>query len=250
MVKSNGRRIQAIVLLAGLGMVVAASTLSFTGFNLDRSVQAGSEVSASQAVDNCVACHEKRADDPAGLFKKSTHGRTRKTCSSCHGGDGSASDKAGAHSGRFIGEPSSNDVLAMCGACHQTALTAFKTSRHFPEHRGSARVDCVRCHGAHTVGSPTRNFSFASYCAGCHGLEYLPGLPGEIQKTLSMLDDLSDSIRESELKGRALPVEALQRRREIRHSIAEIVHPTDLKTGIQQAADLQERIRSLSQAIK
>jgi hypothetical protein len=197
-----------------------------------------------------VACHEKRRDDPANLFRNSIHGRTRKTCSSCHGGDGSTADKAGAHSGRFIGQPSSNDVLAMCGDCHQTALAAFKTSRHFPEHRGSSRVDCVQCHGAHTVGSPTRNFSFATYCTGCHGLEYLPGLPGEIQKTLVMLDDLTDAIRASESRGRALSSEGSQQRKEIRRSIAEIVHPTDLKGGLQKAADLQERIRGLSQAIR
>jgi len=250
MVKANGRRIRQIVLLAGVGIGVTAWTQSFIAYSLEGDVHAGSGAPVSQAVDNCVACHEKRTDDPASLFKNSTHGRTRKTCSSCHGGDGSASDKATAHSDRFIGEPSSNEVLAMCGACHQTALAAFKTSRHFPEHRGSSRVDCVRCHGAHTVGSPSRSFSFASYCAGCHGLEYLPGLPVEIQKTLSMLDDLSDAIRGSESKGRVLSAEEVQRRKEIRHSIADIVHPTDLKGGLLKAAEVQERIRSLSQAVK
>ena len=250
MVKANGRRIQSIVLLAGIGVGVAASTVSSRAYNVDRSVRARPGAPVSQAVDNCVACHEKRPDDPSNLFKNSTHGRARKTCSSCHGGDGSASDKASAHSGRFIGQPSSNDVLAMCGSCHQTALAAFKTSRHFPEHRGSSRVDCVQCHGAHTVGSPTRNFSFASYCTGCHGLEYLPGLPGEIQTTLSMLDDLSDAIRGSELKGRHLTAEEVQRRKEVRRSIADIVHPTDLKGGLQKALEVQERIRGLSQAMK
>ena len=246
MVKANGRRIQSIALLAG----IAALTISSRAFNLDRRVHARSETPVSQAVDNCVVCHEKRPDDPANLFRNSTHARTRKTCSSCHGGDGSASDKASAHSGRFIGQPSSNDVLAMCGACHQTALAAFKTSRHFPEHRGSSRVDCVQCHGAHTVGSPTRNFSFATYCTGCHGLEYLPGLPSEIQKTLSMLDDLTDAIRASESRGRALSSEGSQLRKEIRRSIADIVHPTDLKGGLQKAAEVQERIRGLNQAIR
>jgi hypothetical protein len=138
----------------------------------------------------------------------------------------------------------------MCGACHQAVLAAFKTSRHFPEHRGSSRVDCVQCHGAHTVGSPSRNFSFANYCTGCHGLEYLPGLPGEIQKTLSMLDDLSDAIRELESKGRSLSAEEARRRKEIRHSIADIVHPTDLKGGQLKAADVQQQIRDLSQSLR
>ncbi len=250
MVKPNGRRIQSIVLLAGVGVGVAASAVSSRAHHADRSVPARSGAPASQAADNCVACHEKRPDDPVNLFKSSTHGRTRKTCSSCHGGDGSASERASAHSGRFIGQPSSNDVLSMCGACHQAALAAFKTSRHFPDHRGSPRVDCVRCHGAHTVGSPSRNFSFANYCTGCHGLEYLPGLPGEIQKTLSMSDDLSDSIRALESNGHPLSADETQQRKEIRRSIAEIVHPTDLKGGLLKAAEVQERIRDLSRIIE
>ena len=65
-----------------------------------------------------------------------------------------------------------------------------------------------------------------------------------------MLDDLSDAIRGSESKGRALSAEEVQRRKEIRHSIADIVHPTDLKGGLLKAAEVQERIRSLSQAVK
>ena len=250
MVKANGRRIQSIVLLAAVGIGVGASAVSSRAYHADASARAPSSGHVSQAVDNCMACHEKRSDDPANLFKSSAHGRARKTCSSCHEGDGSASERASAHSGRFIGQPSSNDVLAMCGACHQPVLAAFKTSRHFPEHRGSSRVDCVQCHGAHIVGSPSHNFSFASFCAGCHGLEYLPGLPGEIQKTLVMLDDLSDAIRALESKGRVLSAAETQQRREIRRSIADIVHPTDLKGGLLKASGVQERIRDLSQAIK
>jgi len=137
----------------------------------------------------------------------------------------------------------------MCGACHQAVLATFKTSRHFPEHRGGSRVDCVQCHGAHTVGSPTRNFSFANFCTGCHGLEYLPGLPGEIQKTLSMLDDVSDSIRTKESAGRVFSADEKQQRKEIRRSVADIVHATDLKGGILNAAEVQRRIEDLSRAI-
>lgn len=248
MVKPNGRSIQSIVLLAGVGVGVVVAAVSSKADPADRGLRAR-YVQTSQAVDNCVSCHEKRPDDPINLFKRSIHGRTRKTCSSCHGGEASAAEKASAHSGRFIGQPSSNDVLAMCGGCHQAALAAFKTSRHFPEHRGSPRVDCVQCHGAHTVGSATRNLSFVNYCTGCHGLEYLPGLPAEIQKTLSMLDDLRDAIRALESNGRALSVDEAQRRKEVRRSIAEIVHPTDLKGGLLKAADVQKRIRDLSQRL-
>ena len=237
-----------MVLLAGVGVGLALSTRAHHEAAFVAPPPAGARI--AQAADNCVTCHEKRPDDPANLFKISTHGRTRKTCSSCHGGDGSASEKAGAHSGHFVGQPSSGEVLVICGECHQAALAAFKTSRHFPEHRGSPRVDCVQCHGAHTVGSPSRSFSFAYYCSGCHGLEYLPGLPGEIQKTLAMLDDLSDAVRALESSGRALTADQKQQRRDIRRSIADIVHPTDLKGGLVKAADVQQRIGDLSRNVK
>ena len=137
----------------------------------------------------------------------------------------------------------------MCGSCHQAVLATFKTSRHFPEHRGGSRVDCVQCHGAHTVGSPSRNFSFTNFCTGCHGLEYLPGLPAEIQKTLSMLDDLNDSIRAGESNGRVLSQDEKQQRRDVRRSIGEIVHGTDLKGGAAKAAEVQKQIGDLSRAI-
>ena len=250
MVKPRSRRAASIILLAGVAVFGAASAVSSRAHHPDLGGPTRFAAEIPQASDNCVSCHEKRRDDPVNLFKSSTHGRTRKTCSSCHGGDGSAPEKAGAHSGRFVGQPSSNDVLSMCGGCHQAALAAFKTSSHFPEHRGSPRVDCVQCHGAHTVGSPSRNFSFAYYCSGCHGLEYLPGLPAEIRKTLSMLDDLNDQIRELDSGGRSLTAGEKQQRREIRRLIADIVHPAGLKGGAGKAAEVQQRIGDLRRSLK
>jgi hypothetical protein len=138
----------------------------------------------------------------------------------------------------------------MCGSCHTKQLAVFKTSRHFPERRGSPRVDCVQCHGAHSVGSPSRSFSFAYYCAGCHGLEYLPHLPAEFQKTLSMSDDLNDSLRAIEASGGKLSADEVAAKKEVRRLMAEIVHATDSEGGVRQASTLQEQIRVLSKLIE
>jgi hypothetical protein len=92
-------------------------------------------------------------------------------------------------------------------------------------------LDCSQCHGAHAVGSASRNFSFVYYCAGCHGQEYLPALPDNFQKMLALADSLNDA-------GRAVSDEADRRRKDIRRRIAEIVHTTDSEGARSKAAEI------------
>ena len=197
--------------------------------------QAGGQ---SQQSDNCSSCHQKNGDQTVTIYARSTHARSGITCNRCHGGDPLATEKQAAHSGRFVGKPSSNDTLAMCGSCHRAQLASFKTSRHFPERRGVARVDCSRCHGAHLVGAQSSNFSFGYYCAGCHGLEYLPGLPADFQKMLAVADESRRLTRAIEEAGRKPSNEVTNRRKEIRRLVSEIVHPTNLQVGHEKIAEI------------
>ena len=68
-------------------------------------------------------------------------------------------------------------------------------------------------------------------CSGCHGLEYLPELPRDIQKLMALADEVQGEIRAFRKSGQPLDDEALKLRKEIRRSISEIVHPTDLQGG-------------------
>jgi Cytochrome c3 len=188
--------------------------------------------------DNCSACHQKNGDQTVGIFARSTHARSGITCNRCHGGDPFATEKKAAHGGRFIGKPSSNDTLAMCGSCHRSQLAAFKTSRHFPERKGVARVDCAGCHGAHLVGAQSTNFSFGYYCSGCHGLEYLPELPSDVMKMLAVADESRLLTRAIEDAGRKPSDEIVKRRKEIRRLVSEVVHPTDLHAGHEKIAEI------------
>ena len=43
----------------------------------------------------------------------------------------------------------------------------------------------------------TRIIYLSLYCAGCHGLEYLPALPREFQSMLALVDDLHDGYRQA-----------------------------------------------------
>jgi hypothetical protein len=114
----------------------------------------------------------------------------------------------------------------------------FKNGRHFPEHKGQARIDCAQCHGAHTVGAPAESFSFAYLCAGCHGLEYLPPLPQDLQRLMALADEVQGELRGFRVQGRSLNDEAIRLRKEIRRAISEIVHPTDLQGGQPKIPDI------------
>ena len=193
---------------------------------------------SSQAqVNNCSVCHKRLDDQATKLFAKSTHAKANIECNNCHEGNPGASVKKDAHA-NFIGQPAPNETIAMCGSCHTSQLAAFKTSLHFPERAGAPRMDCAQCHGAHTVGSPARDFSFSLFCTGCHGLEYLPELPREFQKMLALVDDEKDSLASLESSGRKASDETLRRRKEIRRMIGEIVHSTDMKGGLEKVPQI------------
>ena len=188
----------------------------------------------SSQSNNCAACHARLKDEAVELFAHSTHAKAGVECSQCHGGEPAASSKEAAHKASFVGRPGPNETLAMCGSCHTAPLAKFKASAHFPERRGAPRMDCVQCHGAHTVGATGRNFSFALFCTGCHGLEYLPELPREFQKMLALVDEEKDSLAALESSGRVASGEVMKRRREIRRMVGDIVHSTDMKGGLEK----------------
>ena len=196
--------------------------------------QSASARGNNSTANNCALCHQKLDDQAVALYSKSTHANFGLNCEACHGGDPNATDKATAHAVKFTGKPNASETLAMCGSCHAAQLATFKTSLHFPEPSAMPRVACVECHGAHTIGSVSRNFSFALYCTGCHGLEYLRDLPREFHQMLSLADEEKDLLAKLESSGRKPSDELLARRKQLRRSVAEIVHATDTSGGLKK----------------
>lgn len=225
-----------------LKAIIAWSTfilIAFSFFNSTVDFEFGGDVSVIAAqLDNCADCHKKQSVEVLSLYSGSTHAKSKLTCNRCHGGDALATDKEKAHSGNFVGLPDPNQIISMCGSCHRAQIAMFKEGKHSVENQGKPRLDCSQCHGAHTVGSPTRNFSFNYFCAGCHGLEYLPELPPDFQQMLKLVDNIKDITAKTESSGRALTEEEIRTRREIRHRIAEIVHATDAKGGSAKIPDI------------
>ena len=198
-------------------------------------------VAAQGANDTCIVCHRKQRNGSAqvvSIFQTSAHSRASIGCDGCHGGDPSETEKLKAHAGRFTAKTDTSATLEMCGRCHRQPLELFKGSRHVATRPNVGRLDCVECHGVHGIGAASESLRWPSFCAGCHGLEYLPQLPRPFQQMLALSDDLREGIHSLEAKGRAPAKELVDRRKEIRHMISEIVHSTDSKSG-------QERIPSI-----
>ncbi len=103
------------------------------------------------------------------------------------------------------------------------------------------------CHGAHTVGSPPETFSLVQFCAGCHGLEYLPQLPVSVRDLLAVSDDLRKTFREA--KELDIPGELIDDRKAIRRSVSQIVHPTDIRGAEEKIHGIIERGHLLKERI-
>jgi hypothetical protein len=190
-----------------------------------------------QSANNCVVCHKKNGED-VRLYEPSIHASAGISCGRCHGGNASAVEKEAAHSGRFLGKFVPAQIMSTCGSCHSRELALFKSSKHFPDKKNVARLDCVQCHGAHTVGSPSRNFSYAYFCSGCHGLEYLPELNRPFQQMLEAADSQNDAINALVKSGTRPTDELISLRKQTRKMIANIVHATDYEGGREEISGI------------
>lgn len=196
--------------------------------------------SASEAgqAGNCADCHRKQNDGVVALYSESAHAGMGISCSRCHGGNHSATDKQSAHAGRFIGKPSPEAVISMCGSCHATERATFKASLHFDKNINAPKLDCVECHGAHTVGSVERDFKMAEACSNCHGLEYIVALPPAFQKVIAAVDEQVESLRDLKTQNRKPSDDLMARRKRLRQMIAGIVHATDLENGLEKSPEI------------
>ena len=167
------RAARVLLVAAAFAVLVASSIRSADSSNQNTLTDARHLVLSTQG--SCLDCHSRAegvARDVIALHSRSVHGAFR--CEACHGGDPSSSDKARSHSGTWVGVPTTAGLLKMCGSCHTEQPEQYRSGKHGLEKVGAQRPVCTSCHGVHTIGSPPESFSFATYCAGCHGLEYLP----------------------------------------------------------------------------
>jgi predicted CXXCH cytochrome family protein len=160
-------------------------------------VPRGASAQPQPRASTCVACHSTQTDariaTPAALFTQpDIHRESGFTCVDCHGGDGSAGDKARAHDAakQFKGRPAGQAIIETCARCHSdTAFmrrfaprqrvdqaTEYAASVHGQQlAKGDQNVaTCTSCHGAHGIRrvndakSPVFPTNVANTCAVCH----------------------------------------------------------------------------------
>ncbi len=139
---------------------------------------------APEAGNLCTLCHP----DVRVEFERSIHHSENVTCTSCHGGDPSASSVDAAHRGRFRGRIARKDVPEACAVCHADTsmmrpynlptdqLALYLTSGHgraLARGDGNAAV-CTDCHGVHAILPPenvessVHVLNIPRTCARCH----------------------------------------------------------------------------------
>jgi hypothetical protein len=143
----------------------------------------------------CVNCHLSTADDrlraPAVQGPVSVHGIASIGCTGCHGGDPSdPTARAHATEAGFLGKPSGERGLRLCGECHADTrfvrsinaalptdeLQQFRASRHgeLVVAGDPAAPDCIHCHGSHDIvpcadpRSVVSTPGVAELCGRCH----------------------------------------------------------------------------------
>ena len=142
---------------------------------------------AAAPQDFCHVCHS----EVAVQYKESAHHAEDMTCTSCHGGDPSATEVEAAHGRGFRAPPERDEVPKFCAGCHadpgqmraygiptdQYAL--YLTSGHgrrFAEGNTEVAV-CTDCHGTHRIlprsapENPTGRLNISATCGRCHADE-------------------------------------------------------------------------------
>jgi len=199
--------------------IVTAIVLTLTGGRA-ACAQSGAAPNA------CASCHARVADTrlaaPATAFaSQDIHRENGFSCTDCHGGNASASDKTQSHdaSYNFKGRPAGPAIVATCARCHSDATfmrrfaprqridqaAEYATSVHGKQlAAGDTRVaTCVGCHGAHGIRlvndakSPVFPTNVAATCAGCHAdPSHMKGytLPGGKPLPTTQLSEYQKSV--------------------------------------------------------
>lgn len=150
---------------------------------------------AQEGTDSCISCHEMLSGpmgEPVTAFADDVHAEAGFGCAACHGGDPTIQGPGAMDEAKgYIGRPSPEQVLEVCGRCHSDAgfmrqydpslrvdqVAEYVTSVHgqrLLEAADAAVATCVSCHRAHNIRpasdprSSVHPLNVADTCEGCH----------------------------------------------------------------------------------
>jgi hypothetical protein len=146
----------------------------------------------------CLACHLVTVAEHLHDWDRSVHARAGVTCTSCH---------VPQPSGPGPAVPGAQDRPAAaitCGSCHVAIATAFRTSQHATQARGTTiGPTCTDCHtrAGGNVLVPER---FAESCGRCHQDKTAKGDLVISRRAIDVLDKLRRVALASALVGQQL----------------------------------------------
>ncbi|MEX2262191.1 MAG: cytochrome c3 family protein [Bryobacteraceae bacterium] len=110
----------------------------------------------------CAACHTQQVAD----FETHTHHAKGLSCDICHGPSLKHRNSIGAASPDRVA--SSDQLAALCGACHTGQAKEYSTSKHgklVAERSRTRAASCTTCHGTHSLRA---GLETERQCAKCH----------------------------------------------------------------------------------
>lgn len=164
----------------------------------------GASGQTMKPVDKCLSCHTDIGSDEATAYMTDIHYKAGVTCADCHGGDPTVEDQDAAMNPKkgYVGVPKPSSIPEMCGKCHGSEKSTFKTAYHLDDvmdeflasvhgralSQSSKGPTCISCHGIHnildinSVKSPVYPTNVTKTCAKCHSdpdymKKFNPGLP-------------------------------------------------------------------------
>jgi len=152
---------------------------------------------AKASADSCAACHLETGDDrlatPVKAYAQDIHRTKGFGCVACHGGDANEAGMEAMDPGKgYIGKPTRQQVVEVCGRCHADArfmkqynpglrvdqVAEYATSVHgrrLKELNDAKVATCTSCHPAHAIRpkshpqSTVHPLKVAGTCGRCHG---------------------------------------------------------------------------------
>ena len=148
----------------------------------------------ADGANTCADCHASlnaKQKEITESWKASIHGTGGVGCADCHGGDPRSDQITVAMSEKtgFIGVPSRDQTVGICGSCHSDAermrpygLPTDQYSKYWTSIHGQRLLEaddtkvaiCIDCHGSHTVkkaSDPTSDvypLNVPATCSRCH----------------------------------------------------------------------------------
>lgn len=117
---------------------------------------------AEKTHELCAPCHAQQVAD----FEKHPHFQQGISCDACHGPSVKHRSSTGAAAPDKVA--SSDEVPALCGACHTAEQKEYVTSHHGVLVLARAKVkaaNCTTCHGVHNLRAAQQT---EVQCQRCH----------------------------------------------------------------------------------